>query len=197
MTPLALAILISGRGTNMEALIRAAQAPDYPARACLVISNRPDAGGLETARGLGVDTVTIDHKPYAQDRQAFESRIDSELVGAGIEIVALAGFMRILTPWFVDRWRGRMVNVHPSLLPKYPGLHTHRRALEAGDTEHGCSVHWVTAGVDEGDVIQQARVPVIDGDDEATLAARVQKAEHVLYPQAVAKACREIFTRKR
>ncbi|WP_439620472.1 phosphoribosylglycinamide formyltransferase [Hyphomonas sp.] len=189
MSRLNLAILISGRGSNMEALIKAAAAPDYPACPVLVLSNRTDALGLETALASGVQTVAIDHKPYGKDREAFERAMDTALIGAGTEIIALAGFMRVLTPWFVNRWQGRMINIHPSLLPKYKGLNTHQRAIDAGDTEAGASVHWVSPGVDDGEIIQQASLPILPGDTAETLAARLLPVEHELYPAALAKAC--------
>ncbi|MEZ5954550.1 MAG: phosphoribosylglycinamide formyltransferase [Hyphomonas sp.] len=193
MKRLNLAILISGRGSNMEALLHAAEDPDYPARPILVASNRPDAKGLDTASSAGIATAAIDHKAFGKDREAFERALDAELEKAGTEIIALAGFMRVLTPWFVGKWEGRMINIHPSLLPKYRGLHTHQRAIEAGDAEGGCSVHWVSAGVDEGRVIAQARVPILPGDTEDTLAARVLVEEHKLYPEALAMACQQIL----
>ena len=189
MSRLNLAILISGRGSNMEALLRAAAAPDYPARPVLVLSNRPDALGLETALTAGVQAVAIDHKAYGKDREAFERAMDAALIGAGTEIIALAGFMRVLTPWFVGKWQGRMVNIHPSLLPKYKGLDTHQRAIDAGDTEAGATVHWVSPGVDDGEIIQQASLPILPGDTAETLAARLLPVEHALYPAALAKAC--------
>jgi len=189
MSRLNLAILISGRGSNMEALLRAAATPDYPARPVLVLSNRPDALGLETALTAGVQAVAIDHKAYGKDREAFERAMDAALIGAGTEIIALAGFMRVLTPWFVGKWQGRMVNIHPSLLPKYKGLDTHQRAIDAGDTEAGATVHWVSPGVDDGEIIQQASLPILPGDTAETLAARLLPVEHALYPAALAKAC--------
>lgn len=192
MTRLKLAILISGRGSNMDALLQAASDPAYPAEPVLVLSNRPDAAGLATARAAGIAASTIDHKIYGKDREAFERELDTALRTAGTEIIALAGFMRVLTPWFVTRWQGRMINIHPSLLPKYPGLDTHQRALDAGDAEAGCTVHWVTAGVDEGEIIAQARVPILPGDTADTLAARTLTAEHRLYPEALAAACVQI-----
>lgn len=195
MTRLRLAILISGRGTNMEALLDAAALPGYPAEPVLVLSNRPEAAGLASAEARGVDTVAIDHKPFGTDREAFERQMQAKLENAGVEIIALAGFMRVLTPWFVSQWEGRMINIHPSLLPKYPGLHTHARALEAGDAEGGCSVHWVSEGVDEGDVIARARVPVLPGDTPELLAGRVLIAEHQIYPAALARACEIIMRR--
>ena len=182
MTKVAVGVLISGRGSNMEALIEAARDPAYPARIALVVSNRPDAGGLEIARAAGIATAVIDHRPFGKDREAHERQVHQALTDAGARIVALAGYMRVLTPWLVDAWAGRMINIHPSLLPAYPGLDTHARALGDSALEHGCTVHLVTAGVDEGPVLGQARVPVLPGDDEASLAARVLAAEHELYP---------------
>ncbi|MEP6276011.1 phosphoribosylglycinamide formyltransferase, partial [Hyphomonas sp.] len=186
MTRLRLAILISGRGSNMEAILDAAQDPAYPAKPVLVLSNRPDANGLETARADGIATAAIDHKTYGKDREAFERAMHEQLTEAGVEIIALAGFMRVLTPWFVDKWQGRMVNIHPSLLPKYKGLDTHQRALDAGDTEAGCTVHWVSPGVDDGEIIQQASLPILPGDTADSLAARLLPVEHQLYPEALA-----------
>ncbi|MEM9669314.1 MAG: phosphoribosylglycinamide formyltransferase [Pseudomonadota bacterium] len=194
MKRLKLAILISGRGSNMEAILKACSAPDYPAEPVLVLSNRPKAAGLDIAHNLNVRTATVDHKPFGEDREAFEREIDTALSRAGAEIVALAGFMRVLTPWFVDRWEGRLINIHPSLLPKYPGLYTHARALEAGDAEHGCSVHWVTIGVDTGDVIDQVRINILPTDTPESLAERLLPVEHALYPKALAKACRSLVT---
>ena len=196
MTPLNLAILISGRGSNMEALLKAAAAPDYPAKPVLVLSNRPDALGLETALAAGVQAVAIDHKPFGKDREAFERAVDAALIGAGTEIIALAGFMRVLTPWFVEKWQGRMINIHPSLLPKYKGLDTHQRALDAGDVEAGATVHWVSPGVDDGEIIQQASLPILPGDTADSLAARLLPVEHQLYPDALAKACAAIKARR-
>jgi formyltetrahydrofolate-dependent phosphoribosylglycinamide formyltransferase len=181
-----LGILISGRGSNMEALLKAAQDPAWPAEPAVVISNRPGAGGLAKAESFGVKAFAIDHKPYGKDREAFERDLDLWLRREDVELVALAGFMRVLTPWFVNAWAGRLVNIHPSLLPKYPGVDTHEKALAAGDAVHGCSVHFVTAGVDEGPVIGRAEVDVKPGDTADTLAARVLKAEHLLYPRCVA-----------
>ena len=182
------AILISGRGSNALALIEAAKAADYPAEIALVISNRPDAGGLERAAALGAPVKAIDHKPFGRDREAHERAIDAALRDAGINLVALAGYMRILTPFLVRAWQGRMINIHPSLLPLFPGLDTHQRALDAGVKLHGCSVHWVAEGVDEGPLIGQAAVPVLPDDDEPALAARVLAAEHGLYPACLAQA---------
>ena len=194
MSRLRLAILISGRGSNMEALLKAAEDPAYPAKPVLVLSNRPDAKGLETAAAAGIPALAIDHKLYGRDREAFEREMDKALTEAGTEIIALAGFMRVLTPWFVSRWEGRMINIHPSLLPKYKGLDTHQRAIDAGDAEAGCTVHWVSSGVDEGEIIAQAAVPILPGDTPETLAARILPEEHRLYPLALAIACARLRT---
>lgn len=175
------AILISGGGSNMLRLV-ADMAVDHPGRACLVLSNDPAAAGLARAAALGVPTAVVDHRGFRGDRPAFEAAVQAELVRAGAQVVCLAGFMRVLTPGFVALWDGRMLNVHPSLLPKYKGLHTHQRALDAGDTEAGATVHLVTAALDDGPVLGQARVAVLPGDTADTLAARVLIAEHALYP---------------
>ncbi|MDU0340129.1 phosphoribosylglycinamide formyltransferase [Bosea rubneri] len=180
------AILISGRGSNMVALIEAAQAADFPAEIVLVAANLPEAGGLERARQAGIATASVDHRPFGKDREAFERKLDEVLRVNQIELVALAGFMRVLTPWFVTRWQGRLVNIHPSLLPDFRGTHTHARALEAGVAEHGCTVHFVVPELDAGPTILQAKVPVLPGDDEASLSARVLQQEHALYPRALA-----------
>ena len=178
-----LGILISGRGSNMEALLKAAQDADWPCEPVLVLANKVDAGGLEKARSFGVQAVAIDHKLYGKDREAFERAMDAELKAAGVELIALAGFMRVLTPWFVNAWAGRLINIHPALLPKYPGVDTHNRALAAGDAVHGCTVHQVTAGVDEGPVIGSAEVDVLPGDTEATLASDIGiEADITMYP---------------
>lgn len=184
------AVLISGGGSNMAALIEAARAPDAPHRIALVLSNNPDAGGLAIARASGIEAIAIDHRPFGKDREAHERQIHAALEAAGVQVVALAGYMRVLTPWLVGRWSGRMLNIHPSLLPKYPGLHTHARAIEAGDTEAGCTVHLVTDGVDEGPIIGQARVPVLPDDTAEALAQRVLVAEHALYPTVLTEFCR-------
>ncbi len=181
------AILISGDGSNMVALIEASRAADCPYEVALVLSNNPDAGGLAKAAALGVPTLAIDHRPHGKDREAHERLIDAALREAGAQYVALAGYMRVLTPFLVEAWAGRMLNIHPSLLPKYPGLNTHQRALDAGDAEAGCTVHLVTAGVDAGPILDQARVPVLADDTPAILAARVLAAEHRLYPAALAR----------
>ena len=178
------AILISGRGSNMAALIDAARKTDYPAEIVLVISNRPDAAGLVLARQKGIQTATIDHKAFAT-RDAFDAALEMRLAKARVDIICLAGFMRMLTTPFVERWRGRMLNVHPSLLPDLKGLDTHTRALAAGAKLHGCTVHFVEPELDSGPIILQAEVPVLDGDDEKTLAARVLAEEHRIYPEAL------------
>ncbi|SEK49106.1 phosphoribosylglycinamide formyltransferase-1 [Bosea lupini] len=180
------AILISGRGSNMVALIEAARAAEFPAEIVLVAANLPDAGGLQRAAAAGIATASVDHRPFGKDREAFERALDAELQAHGIELVALAGFMRVLTPWFVTRWQGRLINIHPSLLPDFRGTHTHARALEAGVAEHGCTVHFVVPELDAGPTILQAKVPVLPGDDEASLSARVLEQEHRIYPQALA-----------
>ena len=178
------AILISGRGSNMAALVRAAAAPGFPAEIALVLSNRADAAGLDFAKDHGIPTQVLSHKGFA-DRQAFDAALDGVLEAAGIEIVCLAGFMRLLTPWLVERWRDRMINVHPSLLPAFKGLHTHERALELGARVHGCTVHFVRAEMDEGPIILQAVVPIEAGDTADVLAARVLTQEHVIYPKGL------------
>ena len=180
------AILISGRGSNMMALVEAAAAPDFPAEIALVLSNRPDAAGLEWASSRGIRVATVDHKTYGKDREAFERAMQAVLIENRIDIVCLAGFMRVLTPWFVAQWTGRMLNIHPALLPSYRGLHTHERALEDGVKVHGCTVHFVVPEMDAGPIILQAAVAVEDSDDADTLAARVLKEEHRIYPQALA-----------
>jgi phosphoribosylglycinamide formyltransferase-1 len=179
------AVLISGRGSNMVALIEAAQAQDYPAEIVLVVSNAPNASGLERARRSGIETVVIDHRSFTMDREAFERALDAELRAHRIEIVCLAGFMRLLTPWFVKQWSGRLLNIHPALLPLFKGLHTHRRAIEAGVERHGATVHFVVPEMDSGPIIAQDSVPVLAGDTEATLAARVLEVEHRIYPHAL------------
>jgi phosphoribosylglycinamide formyltransferase 1 len=179
------AVLISGRGSNLAALLAAARDPDYPAEIALVISNRPQALGLNHAEAGGVPSLVIDHRTYEGDRAAHERAIDAALREAAIELVCLAGYMRLLTPFLVDAWAGRMLNVHPSLLPAFPGLNTHTRALAAGVKLHGCTVHLVTADTDEGPMLAQAAVPVLPGDTPDTLAARVLAQEHVIYPLAL------------
>ncbi|HMN73104.1 MAG TPA: phosphoribosylglycinamide formyltransferase [Rhodoblastus sp.] len=186
MTKKRVAILISGRGSNMMALAEAAAAPDFPAEIALVLSNRPDAAGLEWAAARGIRTATIDHKAYGKDREAFERAMQAVLAENRIDLVCLAGFLRVLTPWFVAQWQGRMLNIHPALLPSYRGLHTHERALEDGVKIHGCTVHFVAPEMDAGPIVLQAAVPVEDSDDADALAARVLKEEHRIYPQALA-----------
>jgi phosphoribosylglycinamide formyltransferase 1 len=185
MTRKRVAILISGRGSNMMALIEAAKANDYPAEIVLVVSNRPDAGGLARAREAGVATAVVDHAPYGEDREAFERALDAELQAHRIDLVCLAGFMRVLTPWFVGRWSGRMLNIHPALLPQFKGLHTHRRALESGATRHGATVHFVVPEMDAGPIVAQDSIAVREDDTEDSLAARVLEIEHAIYPRAL------------
>ena len=185
------AVLISGRGSNMTALIEAAKAADFPADIALVLSNRPDAKGLETAAANGIATAVFDHKAYA-GRECFERAMQAALVAHQIDIVCLAGFMRLLSPWFVGQWEGRMLNVHPALLPSFKGLHTHERALEAGVKIHGCTVHFVTPGMDEGPIVAQAALAVAPDDTADTLAARVLKLEHAIYPRALAWLARPL-----
>ena len=180
------AILISGRGSNMTAILDAAKDPAYPAEITLVLANNPGAKGLEVAAGAGIATAVVDHRPFKGDRDAFDAAIHAKLKEHGIELVALAGFMRILTASFVEKWQDRMLNIHPSLLPSFKGLHTHRRALEEGCRLAGCTVHYVRADMDSGPILCQAAVPVLDGDDEDSLAARILKAEHKIYPRALA-----------
>jgi phosphoribosylglycinamide formyltransferase-1 len=180
------AILISGRGANMAALIAAAKKPDYPAEIALVLSNRPDAGGLRRAGAEGIATAVVDHRDFGKDREAFERAAQALLEAHRIDIVCLAGFMRLLTPWLVSRWSARMINIHPALLPSFAGLHTHERALEAGVKIHGATVHFVVPEVDSGPIIAQAAVPVLDDDTPDTLAARVLAAELRIYPLALA-----------
>jgi phosphoribosylglycinamide formyltransferase-1 len=178
------AVLISGRGSNMAALIEAAKQAGYPAEIALVVANRPDASGLKVAEAAGVATGVVDHTRYP-DREDFEHALHANLDVHGVDIVCLAGFMRLLTPWFVRTWEGRLINIHPALLPAFKGLDTHRRALAAGVKIHGASVHFVVPEVDSGPIIAQAAVPVRDDDTEESLAARVLAAEHRIYPLAL------------
>jgi len=180
------AILISGGGSNMVALVRS-MTGDHPARAVLVLANRADAGGLAKATDMGIATVVVDHRPYGADRAAFEVELSEALAKANPDIICLAGFMRILSAGFVNQWQGKMLNIHPSLLPKYKGLNTHTRALAAGDVEAGCSVHRVTAELDGGPILGQARVAILPGDTAETLAARILPLEHRLYPMVLRK----------
>ncbi|HEY0901380.1 MAG TPA: phosphoribosylglycinamide formyltransferase [Micavibrio sp.] len=185
MPKIRLAILISGRGSNMEALIKACAQADFPATIAVVIANRPDAGGLAKAQSAGLKTALVDHKKFPT-RQDFEAALQDALQTHGpIDLICLAGFMRVLTPWFVDQWDGRMINIHPSLLPDYKGLDTHARALADGRAESGCSVHYVVPEMDDGPLILQRRVPILPGDTPDRLAARVLAAEHIAYPEAV------------
>lgn len=175
------AILISGGGSNMVSLLDS-MTGDHAARPCLVLANNADAGGLAKAAAAGVETAVVDHRPFKGDREAFEAELVKPILAAEADIVCLAGFMRVLTAGFVAQFEGRMLNIHPSLLPKYKGLHTHARALDAGDDEHGCTVHEVTPRLDDGPILGQARVPVRPGDTPDDLAARVLVQEHLLYP---------------
>ena len=184
MARLRLGILISGRGSNLQALIDACAEAGYPAEIGVVISNNPDARGIDRADRAGLATRLVDHRDFA-DREAFERAVDRALVDGEVGLVCLAGFMRLLTPWFVERWRDRLINIHPSLLPAFPGLDTHARALAAGVRVSGCTVHFVRAEMDSGPVVVQAAVPVLQDDDPASLAARVLDAEHRCLPLAV------------
>lgn len=179
------AVLISGRGSNMASLLAAAASPAFPAEIVAVMSNVPDARGLDLARAAGVEAVAIDHRRFGRDRAAHEAALHAALEARGVRLVCLAGYMRLLTPFLVGAWEGRMLNIHPSLLPAFPGLHTHARALQAGVKIHGCTVHYVTEGMDEGPAIAQAAVPVLPDDTEEILGARVLAQEHVLYPLAL------------
>jgi phosphoribosylglycinamide formyltransferase-1 len=185
MTRKRVGVLISGRGSNMAALIEAAKAADYPAEIALVLSNRPEAGGLVTARREGISTAVVDHIAFEKDRTAFERVMQAELDQHRIELVCLAGFMRLLTPTFVEHWQNRMLNIHPALLPAFKGLDTHARALAAGVKVHGATVHFVVPDMDSGPIIAQGAVAVRDDDTEESLAARVIDIEHRLYPMAL------------
>ena len=186
------AVLISGRGSNMTALVDSAKKDDaFPADIVLVISNCPDAAGLGSARERGIEAIAIDHKLY-ETREDFEDELHKALSQRGIELVVCAGFMRKLTASFTRKWEGAMINIHPSLLPKYKGLHTHQRALDAGDKEHGCTVHYVTAELDSGPIIMQAKVPVLDGDTADDLAARILVQEHRIFPLSLEIAAKAI-----
>ena len=179
------AILISGRGSNMVALIEAAKDSRYPAEIVLVVSNEPGAEGIKRATASGIRTAVVDHRPFGKDREAFERALHGTLEAHAIELVCLAGFMRLLTPWFVRQWEGRLLNIHPALLPAFKGLDTHARALQAGVKEHGATVHFVVPEMDSGPIIVQAAVAVREGDTEQTLAARVLEVEHRVYPEAL------------
>ena len=179
------AILISGGGSNMMSLVKAMQADDFNAKPVLVLANNTDAGGIAKAHTQGIATEVVDHRPYKGDRAAFEAVLHDTIVKYQPDILCLAGFMRVLTAGFIDNWEGKMLNIHPSLLPKYTGLHTHQRALDAGDKKAGCSVHVVTAKLDDGPLLGQAEVPILPGDTAETLAARVLVEEHKIYPAAL------------
>lgn len=183
------AVLISGRGSNLQALIDAEQ---EAYEIVVVVSNVADAGGLQRARDAGIEALTLDHKPFGKDREAFERELNALLHARHVELIALAGFMRVLTPYFVNSWKGRLVNIHPSLLPKYPGAKTHERALAAGESEHGCTVHLVVEEVDAGRILGQARMPILAGDTPETLADRVLTLEHELYPRCLAALARSL-----
>jgi phosphoribosylglycinamide formyltransferase-1 len=182
---LRLGVLVSGRGSNLQALIDACAAPDFPAEIALVLSNKADAPALVRATAAGVPTALVSHRDFPGDKRAFEEAMDEALREAGVQLVCLAGFMRMLSPWFVETWHDRMINIHPSLLPSFKGLDTHKRAIEAGVRFHGCTVHYVRLEMDEGPIVAQAAVPVLADDDPARLADRVLEAEHRLYPLAV------------
>lgn len=181
---LKVAVLISGRGSNLQALIDAAQAPDFPAKIVCVVANDPTAKGLDRARAAQIPALVVNHRDF-KNRQEFEQAMDAKLNEYGVQLVCLAGFMRILTPWFVDRWLDRLINIHPSLLPAFPGLDTHQKAIDYGVKFAGCTVHFVRSEMDHGPIIMQAAVPVLPDDTEETLAARVLEAEHKMYPAVV------------
>ena len=187
------AILISGGGSNMVKLLERLLGSGQHGAPCLVLSNVPGAPGLAKAAGLGVPTACVDHRTFGADRLAFEHRLDEELVKVQTDVICLAGFMRVLSAGFVAKWEGRMLNIHPSLLPEYPGLHTHRRVIEAGDTQHGCSVHRVTGVLDEGPILGQARLEVRAEDTAESLARRVLELEHRLYPAVLERFLRDDF----
>jgi phosphoribosylglycinamide formyltransferase-1 len=186
------AVLISGRGSNMVSLIEAAKAPDYPAEIALVVSNRPDAAGLAHARAAGIATEVVDHTRFGKDREAFEHALQAVLEQNRIELVCLAGFMRLLTPWFVEHWSGRLLNIHPALLPAFKGLNTHERAIATGAKTHGATVHFVVPEMDSGPIIAQAEVPVLTTDTPETLAARVLTVEHRIYPEALRRVALQL-----
>lgn len=186
------AVLISGHGSNLQALLDAATTRDYPAEICLVISNNADAFGLKRAEEAGVPTVVIDHRHFP-DRESFDRRMDAALRTHQIALVAMAGFMRILSPWFVQQWAGKLINIHPSLLPDYKGVNTHARVLAAGETRHGATVHWVTPELDSGEIIAQASLDIAPGDTAETLQQRVHALEHQLYPQTLQKVAAQLL----
>ncbi len=182
------AIFVSGGGSNMKALVQDMQG-DHPARPCVVVSNNEDAGGIAWAKTQGIATEVVDHRPFGKDREGFEAELNTALARHTPDLICLAGFMRVLTASFVTPWHGRFLNIHPSLLPKYKGLHTHARALEAGDEAHGCTVHEVTAQLDDGPILGQAKLNIEQGDTPEILAARVLKLEHQLYPPVLRRFC--------
>lgn len=187
---LKVAVLISGNGSNLQALIDAAKSPDYPAEIICVLSNKADAFGLERAKKANIPTAVISHKDFP-DRESFDRAMDAELKKHGAEFLCLAGFMRILSPWFTKQWAGKSINIHPSLLPAHKGTDTHKRVLEAGDTQHGCSVHWVTEELDSGAIIAQASLDVLPNDTAESLQQRVHALEHVLYPDTLKKVAKK------
>lgn len=188
---LKLAVFISGRGSNLKSILKATEAENFPAKVELVLSNKPDAGGLLFAKEHNIQTITVNHKDF-DSREDFDQGLLDALEPHNIDLICLAGFMRILTPVFVSPWEGRMINIHPSLLPKHKGLNTHKRALEAGDTEAGCTVHWVVPEMDSGEIIVQKRVPIEPKDTPDTLATRVLEQEHIAYPEAIKIAAAQI-----
>ncbi|MDE2447081.1 MAG: phosphoribosylglycinamide formyltransferase [Alphaproteobacteria bacterium] len=184
-------ILISGGGSNMHAIVKASRATDFPVEIICVASNKPEAGGLKIAAQEGIVTHVINHRDFPT-REAFDAALNAYLQSQRLDLVVCAGFMRIMTPVLIAPWAGRMINIHPSLLPLYKGLHTHERAIAAGDKQHGCTVHYVTAALDDGPIIAQARVPILPGDTPDILAARVLVEEHKLYPAALAKVAKSL-----
>ena len=188
------AVLISGNGSNLQALLDAASATDYPAEIVLVISNKAEAFGLTRAENAGVTTAILPHGNHAS-RESFDRMMDAALKSHDIELVVMAGFMRILSDWFVGQWQGKLINIHPSLLPKYKGLDTHQRALDAGDTQHGATVHWVTAELDSGEVILQRSIPISAGDTAAALKERIHTLEHQIYPAALKQVASNMLNR--
>ncbi len=189
------AVLISGNGGNLQALLDAAAAADYPAQINLVISNKADAFGLIRAAKAGVRTVVINHKDYPS-REAFDAAMDAALRASDIELVVLAGFMRVLSDWFVNQWAGRLINIHPSLLPAYRGMDTHARVLAAGETQHGATVHWVIPELDAGEIIAQSSLEILPGDTAASLQTRVHALEHQLYPEALRRVASQLLATK-
>lgn len=186
-----LAIFISGRGSNMLSIMKACEEPDFPAQISVVLSNRPDALGLKTAADAGIATESVDHKNY-DTRESFENELLARLENHDVDLIILAGFLRVLTPVFIRKWEGRILNIHPSLLPDYKGLHTHARAIEDGKSEGGCTVHYVVPELDSGPILVQKRVPILAGDTPETLAIRVLEQEHVAYPQAIKMAIEQM-----